>query len=163
MQHSDLFPLWPATKAWKDAACLYLSSSESKALFDYFFPPQINSSVQCWRIKQAGICLRCESEEVLQMRNTVIRPPLELRMAPEAPRRRETAQGNLIRHNSSWLPHLNVELKESQQSSLRTLKIPEETKTSCLSGYASVALKQTLKRKSCQAANLPPWDEVKAL
>lgn len=89
---SDLILVSSAIKTCKvlvDTACLHLSSSESEALFFPFFPPQINSSAQCWGIKQAWISLRCESEEVLRLRNTVIRPPLELSKDLEAPRQRE--------------------------------------------------------------------------
>lgn len=119
--------------------------------------------MQHWGIKQAGICLRCESEEVLRLRNTVIRPPLELSEALEAPGEGK-AQGNLIRHNtfSAQLPHHSVVLKESQQSSLRGGKKqqPEETKTSRSPRCASVALKQTSLKKlpSCKIPTVR-WSE----
>lgn len=122
----------------------------------FLFCPQIISSVQCWGIKQAGICLRCECE-VLRLTNTVIRPPLELSKALEAPRRgekhEEISLGNTF---STRLPHHNVALKKSQQSSLRTVKKKsstlKETKTSRSPRCASVALKQTLLKKlpSCK-------------
>lgn len=117
-RHSDLNLNSPAIKGLVRHSTLHLSSSVKEALL--FFNPQINSSVQHWGIKQAGICLRCESEEVLRLRNTVIRPPLELSEALQAPGEGKV-QGNLIRHNtfSAQLPHPSVVLKESQQSSLR--------------------------------------------
>lgn len=98
--------------------------------------------------------------EVLQLRNTVIRPPLELSEALEPPQAKEKAGGNLIRHYafSTWLPHHNAELKESQ--SLRTVKKrrrqkkkksqPEETKASRSPQCASVTLKQALLKKAAE-------------
>lgn len=85
--HSDLILVSPAIKTCQvlvDTACLIIW--EWSTFFSFF--PQINT-VQRWRTKQAGICFRCEFEEVLRLRNSVIRPPLELGEALEAPGQRE--------------------------------------------------------------------------
>lgn len=91
LHHSDLILISPAIKnlesAGRHSMPLSLIIWECSTFF--YFSPQINSSLQCWGIKQGGICLRCESEGVLRLRNTVIRPPLELSEALEAPGRRE--------------------------------------------------------------------------
>lgn len=116
------------------------------------FFPQINSSVQSWWIKQGWNLL-----EVLQLRNTLIRPSLELSKALEAPRwgekQEETSLDTIFffytatpsQCRAKGIPCLRTAKKKIKQQR-------EEIKTLCSPRCASVALKQTLffKKKAAE-------------
>ena len=170
LHHSDLIPVSPAIKTYKvlvDSACLHLSSSERGTFLNYFSPPsdQLISAVQRdqtgWNLLEVWIWRSPSIEEYGNKTFTWTK------QGSQRPPAREEVQGNLIRHNtfSTRLPHHNVDLKESQQSGLRTMKREVATWRNKDVPLASMCLggteKDSFKKNRCWAANFPPQDELK--